>query len=453
MYWAALLLSIVALAGSGAAYLLKARVYSPLPLALAGYGVVLLKMVLLDTHESSASIDEACLLYSIGAAVLLGSIFVAESLVPRRGLSGWSTWRSRFAEFEEPHAHWAGWAGISSLGLLLASRWGNLDLSWSEARSEFGFLVTLAIMLMLVAASGVVTAYRQRKWWFVVAGALAMAVGFVVVGSRAAILTGVAFFVWLSLAEAAGLNGRVRTLLVVGVAAFAVHVGLRFVRSFGLVGLVAALSDGNLIDLFSSSSIAEDISGGEGDIADYLIFAVHSARVHDYGWLTSVVRVLLLWVPSSYLGLPKPMDVTYQLWAEGFSAGLFDEKEGMAVLQQSYMSGLYGSLHPTLFGEVFLAGLWTSLFLSTVFVGIVCVFIDRMLERVNGLCSVLVLGPVLVGMLMIARGNSVIGFGYFFYIAGLVLTVQHLNRWVIGFVKYGLGATRRGNGFRQGRGS
>jgi hypothetical protein len=224
---------------------------------------------------------------------------------------------------------------------------------------------------------------------------------------------------------------RVRVLLIAGAGAFFAHVGLRIIRGVGAAGLIAAYHSGDLSTLFLSTYQGGDVSGGEGSIPTNLVFAVREANAEKFGFLTSAVRILLLFIPKEFLGDAKPLDVTYTLWESGFRAGLFKDIEGYAALEESFKMGRFGSLHPTFFGELFVSGGWPSLIISCVFFGAVCVFIDRALARMNDLAALLLLGPVLVGMIFVARGNSVIGFGYFFYIAPAILVVQWLLRKIL----------------------
>lgn len=180
--------------------------------------------------------------------------------------------------------------------------------------------------------------------------------------------------------------------------------------------------------MIATSPATSDLSGGELAIAKYFVFAVQTASAEVYGFMTSVVRLLLILVPSSVVTIfNKPMDVTYLLWAEAYSQNMFAEAEGQVLLREFFESGIYGSVHPTLFGELFAAGLWPSLIFSSGIVGFFCVFIDRCLSWIDPKAAVLVLGPVLVGMWMVARGNSVIGFGYFVYLTIFAVVLIRLQ--------------------------
>jgi hypothetical protein len=265
---------------------------------------------------------------------------------------------------------------------------------------------------------------------------------FVLSGSRAAALGALAFLGWIMLARSKSRWARLRILIAFGVVAILVHVSLRFIRGFGPAELFDIFKEGNVWELFRSSPVEQDISGGENAIAEYFVFATDSAASGTYGFMTSIVRLAMIFIPSSWSPFEKPMDVTYQLWANAFSAGLFEGAQGSTLLQESFLTGVFGSVHATLFGELFAAGRWASLVISSTVVGALCVFVDRCLDRLSNLCSLLVLGPVVVGMLMVGRGNSVIGFGYFVYLTTFVVSVE----WVCQFLRRGWTRGRLGQG-------
>ncbi len=412
----------------------QGRIYAVLFGALATYGLITLSLVPPLVEEFSADrVYAATHVYFVGAVLLMGSVTFWESWVlPRRSESR-TRWVDRIEADASTHARWATLAGVLSMALFLASR-DDLSLSWSETRAEDGFAVVVATFLLLLSFPGIVSAVLSGRRAQAIALLGLNLICFVFSGSRAAALGALAFFGWIMLARSKSRWARLRILIALGVIALLVHVSLRFIRGFGMAELVDVLKEGNLLELFRSSPAEQDISGGESAIAEYFVFAIDSAASSTYGFMTSVVRLALILVPSSWAPFEKPMDVTYQLWASAFSAGLFDGAQGSALLQESFLTGVFGSVHATLFGELFVAGRWPSLVLSSILVGALCVFVDRCLDRLSNLCALLVLGPVIVGMLMVGRGNSVIGFGYFVYLTTFVVSAE----WLCRFLRRGL---------------
>jgi hypothetical protein len=178
-----------------------------------------------------------------------------------------------------------------------------------------------------------------------------------------------------------------------------------------------------LLQDLAASGAADDLSGGEFAIPKYFVFATTVASVDVFGLLTSLVRLALLPIPRIDGLIDKPVDVTYTLWSKGYESGLFDGQAGQSILFDSYVSGSLGSLHPTLFGEFYLAGGIAAVVISSLVAGVVLTGIDRFFRRCRPFTSLLLIGPVLAGFLMVGRGNSVIGFGYFFYIGIIAFIV------------------------------
>lgn len=426
--WPALLLAaaVVLLVTHAWLSLRRERVYAILPGALALYGATILAQVPdLAADFSVSAVQVAALVFAAGSVCLVISILLVESLLgSRRSVQVWNV---RLVEGAQAHANWSVAFGVASLTLFFIGN-RSFEVTWSEARGGDGLVSAAATFLLLLSFPGIVAAWRA--WRPVTAFVLAVidGVGFLLSGSRAAVLGALAYLAWgYVLAHKSAAR---RLLRIVGLAAVAVafHVLLRFARGMTVVDLWAAIRSGGLLEMISTSPATSDLSGGELAIAKYFVFAVQTASAEVYGFMTSAIRLLLILVPSSVLtGIGKPIDVTYLLWAEAYSQNLFAEAEGQALLREFFESGLYGSVHPTLFGELFAAGLWPSLIASSGVVGLFCVFIDRSLSSIDPKAAVLVLGPVLVGMWMVARGNSVIGIGYFVYLTILAVLLVRLQ--------------------------
>lgn len=413
-----------ALAVAAWASLERGRLYAVVLGALSMYGFITVsELPDLANEISHRSAVTAAYVFVVGSMLFLGSLVLVERRFPRPGPTRMSDWAERLERAGPHHLAWSWIAGATSLALFLASR-ESLELTWSEARADAGVVEAAATFLFLLAVPGAVTGFLARKR-LRSAGLLAITlVVFVLSGSRAALLGGLAFLAWIVVARTEQRARRLRILAGMASLAFLAHVGLRFLRGVGPAALLSAWSDGDVGGLFGESTEAVDYSGGEAAIAKYFVFAMKHAGDEAFGFMTSVQRLLMLFVPGKAAGVPKPIDVTYQLWSAGYADGLFDGAQGFMILQDAFLSGNLGSLHPTLFGELFLAGRWPSLVASSILFGVLAVFIDRALRRVSDVSALLLLGPVLVGLLMVARGNSVIGFGYFFYLGAFVVPVN-----------------------------
>jgi hypothetical protein len=406
----------------------KGRIYSILLGALSMY--VLLTLVSyfeLATEFSRSALHLTAQVALIGTIVLVGTFKFCEIIFVRPYFNGRQHWNSNFVISASLHSKLAVWAGIISL-ILFATARNSLYLTWSEARSDADLRVVIATFLLFLSFSGVVSAAMTGNFIRMVLLAAINFSAFVLSGSRASVLTAFAFLGWIVLMQTHALRKKILILFFLMMLAFSAHVFLRFIRGLNPLDLIYAIRDGDLLQLLLSSSATDDFSGGEASIPKFFVLAVTSAGYEIYGFMTSVTRTLLMFVPSSIGVIEKPMDVTYRLWAEGYLSGYFNNFEGKALMRESFISGSFGSLHPTLFGEFFLAGRWLSLIVSTIFAGIICFCIDRSLARLSAVSSLFMLGPTAVGMLMLARGNSVIGFGYFVYLVLFVMIIEVVMR-------------------------
>jgi hypothetical protein len=250
---------------------------------------------------------------------------------------------------------------------------------------------------------------------------------FVVIGSRAALLGALIFGAWMMLQEAKGLKSQLWVFMLTLIVLLSIHTFLRTLRGFGISGLMQAYSDGNFFKSLFAFALDKDtsITGGETDIPEAFMFAVANNSITDFGFMTSIQRLILLPLPSIEGLLLKPMDVTNTLWAKAFQQGFFSNDQGQAGLLESFLSGSFGSMHATIFGEYFLSGGWLGFVISMFLLGIVFVVIDYVLCHVKPITSLLLSGPILIGYFFSARGNSVIGIGYFVYLGVLVILLKY----------------------------
>ena len=176
--------------------------------------------------------------------------------------------------------------------------------AWIAARSRHAFRLSVLLLLWSLAL-------------------------FVVFGSRAALLT-LPMVVALDFFARFGTTRiRVRTVVLVVVAALGLHIVGRIVRGFGLAGLIAlvrgqALGADEFQDIFANL----DLSGGEAAIFRYFLFVVSAGPFTDVAPLTSVIRWLGMYVPSGLFRARRAgADLTYAVWWHAYSAGVFDSYE------------------------------------------------------------------------------------------------------------------------------
>jgi hypothetical protein len=292
-----------------------------------------------------------------------------------------------------------------------------LELTWQEARLESTYLDGLATLLQFIAFPAIWVAWRAKHRSWSLSIALIAVTLFVVYGSRAALLT-------FPMAIALDLMFRwekvrhpVAVTLALGTAALLLHVVSRYLRGLGIAGIASIATGGtlSLADL-GDAITAVDLSGGEAAIWRYFTFATVGDHYADIMPLTSVLRWLTIYVPSTVVVGVKPEDVTYTLWWHAFSSGIFDRFESFPEVLKVISHGGYGSLHPLLWGELWVNG---GLLVAPVFLVVLAaliLLIEAVYASVPPVLYTLSAPATAVGMIMIARGNSVIGIGYSAYI-------------------------------------
>lgn len=403
------------------------KLYSFMFVFLAFYGATCMSATSkLATEFSYEAIIHSSLVFLVGTLTLLISIGVIELMLPHKKNAA-LIWKQKIQSVSSIHTKIALILILISLSILLISR-NDLSQNWSEARSSSGILDVIATFLFLLACPGIASGLYKKKLSITLCLVIGCIIVFIFIGSRAAILGAFAYGVWASLVRARSRLQQFRFIVIFAFLGLLAHISLRYIRGIGIVNLFQAVTSGQLLQLFFSSDVSQDISGGEAAISKYLVFATNYESLSDYGFMTSVRRVMFFFVPRLDWFPIKPQDVTYTLWSDGFLAGLFNGSDGYEILQESLITGNLGSLHPTLFGELFLSGSWISLVYSLVIYAFLAVFIDRSILLMSPLNSLFICGPVLVGFMMVARGNSVIGFGYFLYLATIVLVSTFIIR-------------------------
>lgn len=317
--------------------------------------------------------------------------------------------------------------------LLLVLDRPNLSVAWNAARLTTTRLSVLGTLLLLMAIPSCVSVLRTGRKGMAIALYVACSAGFIVSGSRALVMSGVLFGAWMLLQRFRKPVGQVITVTLVIPVAFFLHGLLRFFRGLGLIGIVAAVQNGSLLTQIYGSVLSTDPSGGELSIARFFVYSTTVSSDREFGTLTSMRRILTLLLPPIPGIVEKPVDVTYRLWGHALIAGMFNNASGSTFLHDIYQEGTGGSLHPTLLGEMFLTGGWWSLFISVIFLSVIVTAIDRYLMSTTPIMGLTLLGPTLAGYFFVARGNSVVGLGYFLYLfvifQALTLTARGLHRW------------------------
>jgi hypothetical protein len=188
--------------------------------------------------------------------------------------------------------------------------------------------------------------------------------------------------------------------------------------------LAASLS---ITELVQSDAI--DVTGGEGNIYRYYYYVVQKSYEHyPYGAWTTAQRLALLYVPARLAPDIKPADITYTLYTDAFDDGIFDDNPYLEKIGMLLEEGQTGSIHPILWGEAYANGGLIAILVVPALLGIILVIIEKYLRGLTPVGAVLIIPLTMVGFLMVARGNSVIGFGYPGYAIPMIAVVAWFGR-------------------------
>lgn len=310
------------------------------------------------------------------------------------------------------------------------------ERTWQEARLDSGILDALATLLLFIVFPASWIAFRASRPIVATLLLICSLVLFVVYGSRAALLTLPMIILFEAMVRYGKTRIRLRSVVMVVTAALALHVAGRIFRGFGLAGLMALVRGESVtgVELLETLS-AVDLTGGEAAIFRYFLFVVSAAPFPDVEPLTSVARWIGLYLPGGLMPGFKPVDLTYTIWWHAYAAGVFDSSASFGELLKVIGLGGGGSLHPLVWGEMWANGEWLAIPVFTGGLALILLMIEAIYARLPKVVYVLAAPATLIGYVMVARGNSVIGLGYTAYvlplaIAGYALRAgfRHLTR-------------------------
>ncbi|MBB6091603.1 hypothetical protein HNQ60_000449 [Povalibacter uvarum] len=319
--------------------------------------------------------------------------------------------------------------------LAIAMRRGStlLTVNWEDVRAEATFVDSIATLLQFFVFPAAWLAYRAHKPFWAVMFAILAVVLFALLGSRAALLAGLAVIAIDIIRSPLTRKAKFRVVAIVALAGLLLHIVGRVVRGLGVGGIYGLLTgEINFQGLLEEVGESVEWTGGEFEIARYLVFVVQNGPFADVSPLTSVTRWFTMYVPRPLVPDLKPEDVTYALWRHAANGGVFDSYAAIDQMLLLLQQGDTGSIHPMLWGEFWVNGGWIAIPLSAVLLAFQAVLLERVLERVPPIAAVLVMPATAVGWLMVARGNSVIGLGYTYYllpVAMLICVALGMIQW------------------------
>jgi hypothetical protein len=333
-----------------------------------------------------------------------------------------------------------------AVSLIIGRRGQSIAATWEDIRFEATRWDALASLLQfLVIPSAYIALRSGRRVLAVVLLVWALAL-FVVLGSRAALLTLPAIVaIDLYRTKLNRRNARIAMVAVV-IAVISLHVGGRIVRGLGLGGMYELVTGNlNTFDKVAEAFADVDLTGGEAEIDRYYMVVVRDAPLPDVQPLSSPTRWLMMYLPRDIAPALKPEDVTYALWRHAANEGVLDAYTSLSVMLDMLRSGDSGSIHPTLWGEIWLNGGVIAIPVFCLLLAAWLVLVDRLLNAVSPPLFVLAAPAITVGYLMVARGNSVIGLGYAAYLLPAAACLVSIGR----AIDHSLRTGRPGSGTRQ----
>ncbi|MET3134748.1 hypothetical protein AAKU55_005050 [Oxalobacteraceae bacterium GrIS 1.11] len=312
-----------------------------------------------------------------------------------------------------------------------------LMLNWYEQRTEGLNLFDGISNLLGFVAFSLVPIFSGKRAKLILLLGVSLCV-FAVTGSRAMLfcLAGY-FYCKFFLSEKFSTNQRFCVLVGGVLAAFVLHVTSRAVRGIG-VGAILDSNFSTLLELVGDSISEGGLSGGEDDITKYYFFVVHKYMDGwSAGFLPTINRIFFIFSPRELFGIElKPLDVTYQVWLAALNDGLFNDNLFLKQLQESADTGNPGSLHFLVWGDALLNfGLIGALLYPAIFsYSLVC--FERFLNQSSVVMRSVYLGIGFPSLLMIARGNVVIGLGYIIYTLPVAYVLcKFIDLWRIRYEK------------------
>jgi hypothetical protein len=356
----------------------------------------------------------------VGTLLVWSVVLPAERMLPRAFAPRES---NRFGEVVGNPGKYFAVIGVCMVVVLAVMFRGGLTFlehNWHEARLEATYADSLATLLLFVLFPATWVALRASHRGTAILLFLASLALFVVYGSRAALLTlPMAVLLDFLLRPNAAFRTSPRSVAMIAIAALALHVVGRIIRGFSVVSLLALLGGDSTFpigEVFANL----DWSGGEAAIFRYFLFVVADGPFVDIEPLTSVIRWVGIYVPSAFFH-SKPIDVTYTLWWHGFSLGLFESFDSFREVMMEVNAGAGGSLHVTIWGEMWVNGGWLAVPVFALVLATLLLLIEAVYARLPAVPYVLAAPATLIGYIMVARGNSVIGLGYTAYVLPLAL--------------------------------
>jgi hypothetical protein len=317
---------------------------------------------------------------------------------------------------------------IAVIGMQVRDGIERLTIGWEDARESASMLDSVAIFLSFIVFPSVWVAIRSKLYFPALLLGLIYLGIFQIIGSRAILLTLLAAAYAELLLSKVSLRRKMVIIVLLGIVGTGMHTASRLTRGHGLFGMIDIVTSGDatvVIDMLTDF----DLSGGEANIYRYYNYVIDTSYdEYPYRAWVTVKRLILLYCPTSWAPDIKPMDITYRLYSDAFADGIFNESAFFERLRITIEGEQAGSIHPTLWGDMYANGGLAGVVIYPVCLGFILVLIERYIRKLSPAGIFLIVPLTIVGYIMVARGNVVIGFGYLGYTIPMVIVLASISR-------------------------
>ena len=361
----------------------RKRVYSILWGALAGYQILsFFQLNFYLSSFSSTALVKGQFLMVLSNLLFFAGFFALEPVFLRIPVS-----RTDLASDLPRIRYYLVVAFSLGLAFVLLVRNGTQVFysNWEQSRESSNALDVMSNLLGFIFFPCLWLLFKERKLFVGSMLSILNLVFFQISGARSVLMSlfCVAYFDLL-LSKAA----VVKKLLIMGLlclVAFGFHSFFRLVRGMGAAVFLSTTFSGGLPEYLSTYEEV-DYSGGESEIYKYYYYVIEK----DYGppfyrSHTTLVRLALLYVPTSLASEFKPGDLTYQIWYDALRDGYL-RVTYLPQLKARAARGQFGSLHPTLWGDAFASSGLLGICVYPLLFCFAVITIEHMIIRCSSFC-------------------------------------------------------------------
>jgi hypothetical protein len=297
--------------------------------------------------------------------------------------------------------------------------------TWQEARSGVGTVDAIATVLAFFAIPAPIVMWLSGRRVAAVVLAPIVLVQLQLAGSRAMALTIPALVAIAIMRGRGSALGKAARLTLLTALALAMFIGFRVVRNVPLSDVPTNLGA-------ALTTPGNDISGGESRILGSLYYLLdRDLEEAPYDSGVTVQRLATIYLQRGG-SIPKPNDITYEIWSDYLDDGHLDRDPYLDDIRRLADAGTPGSDHPTVWGDAVANFRLLGVPLYAAVLGATAVVLELLTTRLSAVSRVTIVPVVAVAYQFIARGNVVIAVGYLAYGLPVVAALLWITRRTVG---------------------